>query len=78
VNLVHWAVAWVLNNKAVSSIIAGPRTFEQWTGYFGALEYTWTPEDETLANDLVSAGHASSPGYSDPQYPIEGRFPMVA
>jgi len=78
VSLVHWAVAWVLNNKTVSSIIAGPRTFEQWTGYFGALEYTWTPEDETLANNLVAPGHASSPGYSDPQYPIEGRFPLVA
>jgi len=77
-NLVHWAVAWVLNNKTVSSIIAGPRTFEQWTSYFGAFEYTWTPEDETLANHLVAAGHASSPGYSDPQYPVEGRFPLVA
>src|SRR5215475_9076597 len=28
VSLVAWAVAWVLNNRAVTSIIAGPRTFE--------------------------------------------------
>jgi aryl-alcohol dehydrogenase-like predicted oxidoreductase len=30
VTLVHWATAWVLNNKTISSAIAGPRTFEQW------------------------------------------------
>ena len=78
VSLVHWAVAWVLNNKIVSSIIAGPRTFEQWTNYFGALDYPWTPEDEALANALVVPGHASSPGYNDPQYPVRGRYPGVA
>jgi aryl-alcohol dehydrogenase-like predicted oxidoreductase len=78
VNLVQWAVAWVLNNEIVSSIIAGPRTYEQWISYFGALNYVWTPEDEALANGLVATGHASSPGYNDPQYPIEGRFPVVA
>ena len=78
VSLVEWAAAWVLNNKAVSSIIAGPRTFEQWTSYFGALDYTWTGEDEALADRLVATGHASTPGYNDPQYPIVGRFPAVA
>jgi aryl-alcohol dehydrogenase-like predicted oxidoreductase len=75
--LVHWAVAWVLNNKAVSSAIAGPRTFEQWTGYLGALDYKWTAEDEALANSLVTPGHPSTPGYNDPQYPVEGRFAAV-
>jgi aryl-alcohol dehydrogenase-like predicted oxidoreductase len=77
VTLVHWATAWVLNNRTVSSAIAGPRTFEQWTSYLGALDYTWTPEDEALANSLVPAGHASSHGYTDPQYPVEGRFARV-
>jgi len=74
---VHWATAWVLNNRTISSAIAGPRTFEQWTSYLGALDYTWTPEDEALANSLVPAGHASSHGYTDPQYPVEGRFARV-
>jgi aryl-alcohol dehydrogenase-like predicted oxidoreductase len=78
VSLVGWAVAWVLNNRAVSSIIAGPRTFEQWTSYFGALDYAWTTADEALADRLVATGHASTPGYNDPQYPIVGRFPAVA
>jgi aryl-alcohol dehydrogenase (NADP+) len=76
--LVHWALAWVLNNGCVTSTIAGPRTFEQWTSYLGALDYTWTPEDEALANSLVSPGHASTPGYNDPQYPIEGRYALVS
>jgi aryl-alcohol dehydrogenase-like predicted oxidoreductase len=75
--LVHWAVAWVLNNRAVSSVIAGPRTLEQWQGYLGALGYVWTAEDEALADSLVVTGHASTPGYNDPGYPIEGRFAIV-
>ncbi len=77
ITLVQWAVAWVLNNAAVSSAIAGPRTFAQWTSYFGALDYRWTQEDETLANSLVTPGHPSTPGYNDPQYEIVGRFPSV-
>jgi aryl-alcohol dehydrogenase-like predicted oxidoreductase len=76
-SLVHFAVAWVLNNQAVTSVIAGPRTFEQWTDYFGALDYPWTAEDETLVDSFVRPGHPSTPGYTDPGYPIEGRFPKV-
>ena len=76
-SLVHWAVAWVLNNSAITSCIAGPRTFEQWTDYLAALNYAWTPEDEALANSLVPAGHASTPGFNDPKYPVEGRYPRI-
>jgi aryl-alcohol dehydrogenase-like predicted oxidoreductase len=76
-NLVHWAVAWVLNNNAISSSIAGPRTFAQWTDYIGALAYKWSPEDEALANQLVSTGHPSTPGFNDPKYPLTGRFARV-
>jgi aryl-alcohol dehydrogenase-like predicted oxidoreductase len=78
ISLVHWAVAWVLNNDAVTATIAGPRTFEQWEGYLGALDYAWTPEDEALANSLVAPGHASTAGFIDPAYPVEGRFAKVA
>ena len=74
VTLVHWATAWVLHNAAVSSVIAGPRTFEQWTGYAGALTYRWDGADEALADSLTVAGHPSTPGYNDPRYPVEGRF----
>lgn len=75
--LIAFAVAWVLNNSAISSVIAGPRTLEQWKPYLGALEVTWTPEDEAIVDRFVVTGHPSTPGYNDPNYPIEGRFPTV-
>jgi aryl-alcohol dehydrogenase-like predicted oxidoreductase len=75
--LVAFAAAWVLNNQAVSSIIAGPRTLEQWTSYLGAVTYAWTPEDEALVDEYVVTGHPSTPGYNDPAYPIEGRFARI-
>ena len=73
-----WAAAWVLNNSAITSIIAGPRTLEQWMSYFPALDYQWTAQDEAQANSLVVPGHASTPGFIDPAYPVVGRFPQVA
>jgi aryl-alcohol dehydrogenase-like predicted oxidoreductase len=78
VTLAHFAVAWILNNQAITSVIAGPRTFEQWTGYFGALNYVWTQEDEKLVDSLVPPGHPSTPGYTDPGYPVLGRFARTA
>ena len=71
--LTHFATAWVLANKAVSAVIAGPRTLLQWQDYFGALDYTVSAEDEVLVDKLVSPGHPSTAGYNDPAYPLEGR-----
>lgn len=71
------AVQWVLNNRMVTATIAGPRTMEQWRTYAKALEYRFTAEDEALIDALVVTGHPSTPGYNDPQYPIEGRIPAV-
>ncbi len=73
VALSHFASAWVLANKAVSAVIAGPRTFEQWADYFGALEVTIDAADEALVDSLVAPGHPSTPGYNDPAYPLAGR-----
>jgi aryl-alcohol dehydrogenase-like predicted oxidoreductase len=69
----QFAVAWVLHNPAVSATIGGPRTEAQWEDYLGALAYRFTSEDEALVDGLVTAGHASTPGYNDPAYPVEGR-----
>jgi aryl-alcohol dehydrogenase-like predicted oxidoreductase len=71
----QFAVAWVLNNRLVTGVVAGPRTEAQWDDYVGALGYRFTPEDEALVDGLVPAGHPSTPGYNDPAYPIEGRVP---
>lgn len=73
VSLTHFATAWVLANKAVSAVIAGPRTLAQWQDYFDALEVVITAEDEALVDSLVSPGHPSTPGYNDPVYPLAGR-----
>ncbi|MGI9450246.1 MAG: aldo/keto reductase, partial [Geminicoccaceae bacterium] len=69
----QFAVAWVLNNRLVTSPIAGPRTEEQFDDYIGALDYQFAEEDEALIDGLVASGHPSTPGYNDPAYPIEGR-----
>ena len=70
--------AWVLNNRLITSAIAGPRTPEQWEGYIRALNYQFTAEDEALVNRLVAAGHPSTLGFTDPGHPVEGRIPYVA
>lgn len=73
VTLLEFAAAWVLANKAVSAVIAGPRTRAQWQSYRGALDCTITAEDEALVDSLVPRGHPSTPGFSDPSYPVKGR-----
>ncbi|HLI10725.1 MAG TPA: aldo/keto reductase [Alphaproteobacteria bacterium] len=74
----QFAVNWVLNNALVTAVIAGPRTEAQLDDYLGALAYRFTAEDEALIDRLVVTGHASTPGYNDPSYPIEGRIPRTA
>ncbi|MDI3306066.1 MAG: aldo/keto reductase [Acetobacteraceae bacterium] len=73
----HFAIAWVLNNALVTGTIVGPRTEAHLEDYIAALSYRFTAEDEALVNRLVAPGHPSTPGYNDPQYPIEGRVPLT-
>ncbi|TKI06493.1 aldo/keto reductase [Martelella alba] len=67
------ALAWVLNNACVSATIAGPRTEAHWDSYVDALSLRLTAEDEKFVDGLVPPGHASTYGYTDPGYPVEGR-----
>ena len=69
-----FAFAWVLNNRLVTTAIGGPRTEAQWESYVSAVSVHLGPDDEALVDRLVSPGHPSTPGYNDPQYPIEGRI----
>ena len=73
VTLAQFATAWVLTSRSVSSVIAGPRTLAQWQDYLPAVELRLTKEDEALVDSLVPPGHPSTPGYSDPAYPVNGR-----
>ena len=69
----QFALNWVLNNRLITSVLAGPRTLAQWSEYLGALEQRFSAEDEALVDSLVKSGHPSTPGYSDLRYPIAGR-----
>jgi aryl-alcohol dehydrogenase (NADP+) len=73
----QFALNWVLNNGLVTSVLAGPRTFEQWREYLGALDHPFTAADEALIDKLVPPGHPSTPGYTDPKFPILGRPPRA-
>ena len=70
---VQFALAWLWANRIVTSAIAGPRTLDQWRDYVAAIGTPWSAADEALVDSLVHPGHPSTPGYSDPQYPICGR-----
>jgi len=70
----QFALAWLWANAIVTSVIAGPRTLEQWRLYVDAQATPWSDEDEKLVDSLVVPGHASTPGYNDPQYPFFGRI----
>lgn len=68
ISAAQFATAWVLAHKAISAVIAGPRTLKQWQDYQPALDYQITVDDERLVNSLVSPGHPSTPGYNDPAH----------
>jgi aryl-alcohol dehydrogenase-like predicted oxidoreductase len=71
---IDFAVAWVLANRSVTSVIAGPRTFAQWETYVAAMEFSLGPDDEAVVDALVPPGHASTFGFTDPNDPVEGRY----
>ncbi|MHA1600284.1 MAG: aldo/keto reductase [Alphaproteobacteria bacterium] len=69
----QFALNWVLANRLVTSVLAGPRTETQWDEYLGALDHHTDHEDEAFIDAMVAPGHPSTPGYTDPKYPIAGR-----
>lgn len=73
-----FALAWLLSNRMVTAVLAGPRTLEQWEGYLRGLETPFDAEDAAFLDALVPPGHPSTPGYNDPRYPIEGRLPRLS
>ncbi|MBV6748934.1 aldo/keto reductase [Pseudomonas chlororaphis] len=70
---IAFAIAWVLKNSLISAAIAGPRTEAHWDSYMDALGLELGPDDEKLVDGLVVPGHASTHGFTDPGYPVEGR-----
>jgi aryl-alcohol dehydrogenase (NADP+) len=70
---IGFALNWVLANRIVTSVIVGPRTQAQMRTYVDATDEPFDAEDEALLDRLVPAGHPSTPGYTDPLYPVTGR-----
>jgi aryl-alcohol dehydrogenase (NADP+) len=70
----QFALNWVLNNRLVTAVLAGPRTQPQWLEYLDALEHKFDSEDEAFVDSLVAPGHPSTPGYTDPKFPVAGRM----
>ncbi len=73
----HLAVNWVLNNAAVSSVVAGPRTLAHWKAYVDALDYTFTDKDEAFFEKLTPACHPIEIGYHERKDPPKGRWPRI-
>ena len=74
---VQFALGWVWNNALVHGVIGGPKTLAQWQEYLDAIGTPFDKEDEALVASLVATGHASTPHYTDPAYPITGRQPRT-
>ena len=73
----QFALGWVWNNALVHGLIGGPKTLAQWQEYIEAMAAPFDAEDEALVDAMVAPGHASTPGYSDPAYPVMGRQPRT-
>jgi aryl-alcohol dehydrogenase (NADP+) len=74
---VQFALGWVWNNALVHGVIGGPKSLAQWQEYIDAIGKPFDKEDEDLVASLVATGHASTPNYTDPAYPIKGRQPRT-
>ena len=69
----QFALAWVLANPILSSVIIGPRTKEQFADNMHALEVKIDSQDEAFIDSLVPRGEHSGVGFQDSAYPIVGR-----
>ncbi|KWC80855.1 hypothetical protein WL58_21710 [Burkholderia cepacia] len=68
-----FALVRVMKNRIVGSTIARPRTEAHRDSDIDTLTLELGPDDERFADSLVPPGHASTHGYTEPGYPVEGR-----
>ena len=73
----QFALRWVLNNRLINSVIAGPRTLAQWSDYVAGLGKPFDHDDEALIDELVPAGFNSTPFFGDVKLPPRGRRPRT-
>ena len=68
-----FAIAWCQANPILTSVIIGPRTFEQYADNISCVDIEITAEDEAFVDGLVPPGEHSGKGFQDSAYPIFGR-----
>jgi aryl-alcohol dehydrogenase-like predicted oxidoreductase len=66
------ALQWVLANRAITSVLIGPKSLAQLDGYLSAMDTAFGPEDEDFIASITPAG-AVQGRYADPRYPFRGR-----
>jgi len=67
------ALRWVLENRAVSSVLVGPRTASQMEAYLLGPATLYDDADEAAVDRIVPTGTMVG-AYTDPAYPVCGRF----
>lgn len=67
------ALRWVLENAAVSSVLVGPRTAAQMQAYLAGPDTRYDDADEEAMDRIVPTGTVVG-AYTDPAYPVRGRF----
>lgn len=74
ISLARLAQAWVLANRRVSAVIAGPRTLAHWEESLAAAEMPWDAELEAAVDAEVPRGTFTGREVPDPAYhPVTGR-----
>jgi aryl-alcohol dehydrogenase-like predicted oxidoreductase len=68
-----FALAWVLANPIITSVILGPRTMEQFEDNLRSEGVKISADDEAFVDLLIPPGEHSGKGFQDPAYPITGR-----
>jgi len=66
------ALQWVLANRAVTSVLIGPRTLAQTQAYLAAMACPYDAADEAAVDAIAPPG-AVIGTWSDPKYPYRGR-----
>ncbi len=71
--LTQFALAWVLANPVITSVIIGPRTMRQLDDNLGCVDCVLNASDEEAVDRIVPRGEHTGKGYNDPAFPVTGR-----
>ena len=73
----QFATNWCLNSQHIHSVIAGPRTFAQWTEQLDSLKHDFTAKDEALVDKLFPPAYPALIEYVHTKDPMTGRIPKT-